>query len=323
MATDPRDEDILFFSQPFPGAPLEKLSPYGKVVVGTNGVHSPDFDAYAPNIVALMTVMGDRVDEGLLAKLPRLRVVANIAVGYDNIDVPACKARGIMATNTSDAPALATADLTIGLLLAVTRRITEGDRYVREGAWRAWTPTLLLGKCVHELVLGIVGFGRIGRAVAARARGFGMKILYNQRTRLSTTEEAQLGVQYRDFDALLREAECVSLHAPLGPTTRNMFGPKEFAQMQRGSFFLNTSRGGLVDEAALIASLESGHLGGAGLDVFAQEPAVPEALRKLSNVVLCPHIGSADDRTRARMAARSIDNAVRVISGLPPLDPLW
>lgn len=315
--------DVLFFSQPFPGAPLERLEPHGTVVVGSTGIYSPSFTEHAPNIVALMTIMGDRIDHALLDKLPRLRVVANIAVGFDNIDVAACKARGVMATNTSDAPALATADLTLGLVIATTRRMVEGDRFVRDGQWKVWTPTLMMGKCVHELVLGIVGFGRIGRAVATRARGFGMRVLYTQRTRLGRMEEEALGVEYRDFPALLKEAECVTLHAPLGPETRNMFGAAEFAAMQRGSYFINTSRGGLVDEAALIASLSSGHLGGAGLDVFAAEPEVPAALREMPNVVLCPHIGSADDRTRARMAGRSIDNAVRVISGLPPLDPLW
>ncbi|MFO0665798.1 MAG: D-glycerate dehydrogenase [Polyangiaceae bacterium] len=314
---------VLYFSQPFPGAPLERLEPHGHVVVGTKGIYSPSFAEHAPNIIALMTVMGDRIDAALLEQLPRLRVVANIAVGYDNIDVAACKARGVMATNTSDAPALATADITLGLILAVARRMVEADRFVRAGKWSEWTPTLMMGKCVHELVLGIVGFGRIGRAVAARARGFGMRVLYTQRTRLSREEEVRLGVEFRPFDLLLREAECVTVHAPLGPETRGLFGAPEFAQMQKGAFFINTSRVGLVDEDALVEALAAGHLGGAGLDVFANEPSVPEALMSMPNVVLCPHIGSADDRTRARMATRSIDNAIRVISGLAPLDPLW
>lgn len=318
-----RTDRVLFFSEPFPDAPVDRLAAFGEVVVGTRGVRGADFAPWAPRIEALMTVVADKVTETLLASLPRLRVVANIAVGYDNIDLSACARRGVIVTNTADAPAEATADLTLALLLDVARRVSESDRYLRAGRWVGWTPTLMLGSCVHRMTLGIVGLGRIGRGVARRARGFGMQVLYTQRTRLAEEEERALGVAYRSLDALLGESDAVSLHIPLTGETHGLMNAARFASMKKGAFFVNTTRGKTVDEEALVAALASGHLGGAGLDVFVDEPHVPAPLLAMENVVLCPHIGSADRATRGQMAARAIENVVRVLRGEPPLDPVF
>ncbi len=317
-----RTDRVLFFSEPFPGAPIDRLAAFGEPMVGTQGVRGPDFVAAAPRIEALMTVVADKITEPLLDALPRLRIVANIAVGYDNIDLGACARRGVIVTNTADAPAEATADLAMALLLDVARRVSESDRYLRAGRWVGWTPTLMLGACVHQMTLGIVGLGRIGRGVARRARGFGMQVLYTQRTRLAEDEERALGVDYRSLDELLAESDAVSLHLPLTAETTGLMNASRFASMKKGAFFVNTTRGKTVDEDALVAALASGHLGGAGLDVFVDEPRVPAALLAMENVVLCPHIGSADRTTRARMASRAIENVVRVLGGSPPLDPV-
>ena len=261
----------------------------------------------ADGVVALLT---EKVDAELLARAPALKVVANHAVGVDNVDVAACTARGVWVTNTPDAVTESTADLTWALILAVARRVREGERLIREGSFRAWAPTMLLGLELNGATLGIVGLGRIGKAVARRAAGFGMQVIHTS---------ARGGVS---LDELLERSDVVTLHCPLSPATRHLMDAKRLVRMKRGAIVVNTSRGPVVDEEALVAALEAGHLGGAGLDVFENEPAVHPGLIGRDDVVLLPHLGSATHKTRARMATMALTDAARVLRGQRPLHPV-
>jgi glyoxylate reductase len=255
---------------------------------------------------ALLPILGDRVDKELLDAAPRLRIVANHAVGYDNVDVPACTARGVWVTNTPDVLTDATADLAWALILALTRRLREGERMLRAGEFRGWAPTMLLGRELRDRTLGILGYGRIGRAVARRAEGFGMRVLFTARGG---------GVP---FDELLQHSDVLSIHCPLNADTRHLIGPSELLRMKRGALLINTARGPIVDEAALVAALESGHLGGAALDVFENEPTVHPGLIERDDVVLLPHLGSATRETRERMARIALEQIERVMRGERP-----
>jgi glyoxylate reductase len=267
---------------------------------------------HADGMLCLLT---ERIDAELLAAAPRLRAVANCAVGYDNVDLAAASARGIVVTNTPDVLTETSADLAFALILACARRVAEGDRMIRAGAWRGWTPDLLIGTDVHGATLGIVGLGRIGRAVARRARGFGMRVLYTQRRRLARVPG---GAEFTDLDTLLASADFVTLHLPLSAATTHLIGARQLARMKRTAFLVNTSRGAVVDEPALVDALRAGRIAGAGLDVFAREPHVPPALHRLPNVVLTPHIASATAATRARMATLAAENLAAVLSGGEP-----
>ena len=260
----------------------------------------------------IVATLSDRIDSELLAAAPRLRVVANHAVGYDNVDVAACTARRVHVCNTPDVLTDATADLTFALILAVARRLREGERTVREGRWHYWTPTMLLGLELRSAVLGIVGHGRIGKAVAARARGFGMEVIWSG-------GNAPGGI---GLDDLLSRADVVSVHCPLTTATHHLIGAPQFARMKRSAILVNTARGPIVDEAALVAALEAGTIGGAGLDVFEDEPRVHRGLIARDDVVLVPHIGSATGATRARMAELALTDAARVLRGERPLHPV-
>jgi glyoxylate reductase len=255
---------------------------------------------------ALLPILGDRVDKELLDAAPRLRIVANHAVGYDNVDVPACTARGVWVTNTPDVLTDATADLAWALILALARRLREGERMLRAGEFRGWAPTMLLGRELRGQTLGILGYGRIGRAVARRAEGFGMRVLFTARGG---------GVP---FDELLQSSDVLSIHCPLNARTRHLIGPSELLRMKRGALLINTARGPIVDEAALVAALESGHLGGAALDVFENEPTVHPGLIARDDVVLLPHLGSATRETRERMARIALEQIERVMRGERP-----
>ena len=257
-------------------------------------------------VSALLAVLGDRVDRELLDAAPRLRVVANHAVGYDNVDVPSCTARGVWVTNTPDVLTDATADLTWALILALARRVREGERLLRAGEFRGWAPTMLLGRELRGRTLGVLGYGRIGRAVARRAEGFGMRVLFTARGG---------GVP---FDELLQESDFLSIHCPLTPQTRHLIGAAELLRMKRGAVLVNTARGPIVDELALVAALEAGHLGGAGLDVFENEPAVHPGLLDRDDVVLLPHLGSATQETRQSMARIALEQVERVLRGERP-----
>lgn len=313
----------VFVSGTLPGESVGRLAEQHEVVQSEDGVRSAAFAACADRVEAIVALLTDRVDGALLGRCPRLRVVANVAVGVDNVDLAACRARGVLVTNTPDVLTEATADLAFGLLIAAARRIAEGDRLVRAGGFTGWTPTFMLGQRVHGMTLGVVGFGRIGQAMARRARGFGMHVLYNQRTRLPEPLERALGATHvPSLDELLAWSDAVTIHAPLTPETRHLFDGPRLAKMRPGSILVNTARGPIVDEAALAHALEHGPVAAAGLDVFEEEPRVHPALLARPNAVLAPHIGSADRPTREAMAATAVGNAMRVLAGEPPLTPV-
>lgn len=270
---------------------------------------------------AIVTLLDLRVDEALLSRLPRLRAVCNVAVGYDNVDVPAATRRGVQVTNTPDVLTDATADLAWALLLAAARRVAEGDRFVRAGRWKRWDWTMLRGVDVHGKTLGIVGAGRIGQAVGRRAAGFSMKILYASRERKAAFER-ETGARRAPLGRLLAESDFVSIHVALTPETRGLIGARELGLMKRTAILVNTARGPIVDEAALARALRSGRLRAAGLDVFEREPRIHPDLLRLENVVLCPHIGSATDETRRAMYETALRNLAAILSGRRPPNPV-
>lgn len=266
----------------------------------------------------LFCTLNDTIDADVLNANPGLRIVAVMAVGYNNVDLATATARRIPVTNTPGVLTETTADLAWALILAVARRIVEADKFTRSGRFTNWGPMLMLGTDVHRKTLGIVGMGRIGQAVARRACGFDMKVLYHTRSRLASEVEAQLGVEYRALDALLRESDFVSIHTPLTPSTHHLIGARELGIMKRTAYLINTSRGPVVDERALVDALLRERIAGAGLDVYENEPALESELVGLDNVVLLPHIGSASLETRTRMALTTADNIIAVINGERP-----
>ena len=267
---------------------------------------------------AFISLLTERVDAELLdAAGPNLRIVANVAVGYDNIDVPACTERNVAVTNTPGVLDETTADFTWALLMAVARRVVEGDRLARSGDWLQWNFDLLCGTDVWGKTLGIIGFGRIGRAVARRAAGFRMRVIYYSTTRAPSEVEKELNAEYMERDRVLEEADFLSLHVPLHADTRGLIGPEKLAKMKRTAFLINTTRGPVVQEAALVAALEQGTIAGAALDVFEREPLISDGLRR-DNVVLAPHLGSASVETRTRMAMIAAENAIAFFSGKRP-----
>lgn len=268
--------------------------------------------------VAMLNVV-DRVDAGLVRAAPGLKAICNIAVGYNNIDVAACTAAGIMVTNTPGVLDDTTADLAFALVLAVARHVVASDKWLRAGQWPGLRFKQWLGADVHHATLGIIGMGRIGQAVVRRARGFDMRIIYHNRNRLPEATERQIGAEYASKEALLREADFVLLMLPYSRENHHYIGAHELALMKSSAFLINVARGGIVDDAALVDALKSGRIAGAGLDVYENEPALHPGLPPLSNVVLTPHIGSASRATRLRMAMRAAKNAVAVVStGNPP-----
>ena len=266
----------------------------------------------------IVSQLTDRFDAAQIGKLEGVRVIADVAVGFDNVDLRAATRRGILVTNTPDVLTDTTADLAFALLLAVARRLVEADRYVHSGQWRRWAIDLLAGQDVHHQTLGILGLGRIGQAVARRARGFGMRILYHDARRAPAPLERELGIEFVDRERLLAESDFISLHVPLGDSTRHLIGAPELRKMKRSAILVNTSRGPVVDEAALAEALAEGWIAGAGLDVFENEPQVHPRLLELSNVVLAPHIGSASLATRRAMSMLAAENCVAALEGRRP-----
>ncbi|MFY0542612.1 2-hydroxyacid dehydrogenase [Brevibacillus sp. H7] len=266
----------------------------------------------------LMVYSRHKITPDVLDRAPRLRIVSNVAVGYDNLDLRELTARGIMATNTPDVLTETTADLTFALLMATARRIAEADRFVKAGEWNEWLPSLMLGKDVHGAVIGIIGMGRIGEAVARRAKGFGMRILYHNRTR-KTEAEQSLDAAYVSLDDLLRRSDYVVVMTPLTPETVGFIGKRELGLMKQDAILINTSRGKVVDEQALIDALMEQRIGGAGLDVFATEPVQKgNPLLSMKNVVTLPHIGSATRETREKMALKAARNMIAGLAGEKP-----
>ena len=275
-----------------------------------------------PHIEAL-AVVGEIIDDRTLDLFPDLRLVSNYGAGYDDIDVPACAARGVAVTNTPGVLDAATADLALALILATRRRVVEGDSFVRSGRWGTdWASTTLLAQEVSGATLGIVGLGRIGKAVARRARGFDMRLLYTKRERLPEAEEHELGVELRQFDALLREADIVTIHVPLTSETEMHLDERRLGLLRDGACLVNTARGAIIDQEALVKELVAGRIR-AGLDVFADEPNVPPELLELPNVVLTPHLGSATRETREAMTRVLVDNLQAAEAGRDLPNPVY
>jgi glyoxylate reductase len=266
----------------------------------------------------LVCLLTEKVNEELLRAAPKLRIAANVAVGYDNIDVDACTKRGVVATNTPGVLDETTADFAWALLMAVARRLSEGEQLARSGNWKGWNLDQLCGADVWGKTLGLVGFGRIGRAMARRASGFQMKVIYTDAIRASEEVEKSSNAEFREMNALLAESDFISVHVPLLPDTRGLFDGPKFYRMKPTAFIINTSRGPVVDEAALVAALEAKKIAGAALDVYENEPFIHPGLKR-NNVVLAPHLASASVETRTKMAVMAATNVVALFKGqMPP-----
>lgn len=313
-------EHKIFVTRQLPGPAVEDLRRVGEVRVNPEdraptraelreGVRDRD---------ALLCLLTEKVDGEVMDESPRLQVISNVAVGYDNIDVEAATARGIFVTNTPRVLTETVADLTWALILGTARRVVEADHFLRAGRWQSWSPTLLAGNDVHHRTLGVVGLGQIGTAVARRAQGFDMQVLYYDVSRKAAVEE-ELDLTYRELDELLRVADYITVHVPLNPATRHLIGDREIGLMKKSAYLINTSRGPVVDERALVHALKEGRIAGAGLDVFEHEPLTPSSpLVELDNVVLLPHIGSASLATRSAMASLAAECVIAVLSGRVP-----
>jgi glyoxylate reductase len=321
----PPTEPTFAVTNRLPEPALEALRAAGELRIDarTEAIPRADLLDLVAGVDAVLTLLHDQVDEELLeAAGPRLRCVANVAVGYDNVDVEAATRRGVVVTNTPGVLDDATADLTLALLLAATRRVVEGDRLIRAGRPWTWGMSFMLGSSLSGKLLGIVGLGGIGRRVAERARAFGMEIAYHSRHPAPAEVEAALGAERLPLEQLLARADVVSLHCPLTPETRHLIGAAELAAMKPSAVLVNTARGPIVDEPALARALASGEIAAAGLDVYEREPAVEPALLGLENVVLAPHLGSATVETRTEMAELAARNAISVLRGEGPLTPV-
>jgi glyoxylate reductase len=265
----------------------------------------------------LISIVSTRVNRAVIEACPGLQIVANVAVGYNNIDVAAARERGVIVTNTPDVLTEASADLTWALILAITRRIAEGDRLVRAGGWKGWALDFMLGSDLRGKQLGIIGFGRIGQAVAARAGAFGMRVAYQSRSAIGPPEYQPMA-----YDRLIATSDIVTLHCPLTDETRHLINQKSLARMKRSAYLINAARGAVVDEAALVWALKNRIIAGAALDVYEDEPRVHPELPRFENVVLAPHLGSATTETRTAMADLAVRNVIAVLSGNPPLTPV-
>jgi glyoxylate reductase len=266
----------------------------------------------------LICLLTEKVNDELLRAAPKLRIAANVAVGFDNIDVDACTKRGVVATNTPGVLDETTADFAWLLMMAVARRLGEGEQLARSGNWKGWNLDQLCGADVWGKTLGLVGFGRIGRALARRAVGFQMKVIYTDAVRAPEDVEKSLNAEFRDMNTLLAESDFISLHVPLLPETRGLFDSPKFYRMKPSAFLINTSRGAVVEESALVAALDARKIAGAALDVYEQEPFIHPGLKR-ANVVLAPHLASASLETRTKMAVMAANNVVAIFSGqMPP-----
>ncbi len=322
--SDASRRPAIFISYPLPEEALEIARARADVDVhtGTDLLGREELIARLKGRQGLVSLITDIVDETLLAACPDLRVVANVAVGFNNVDVAAATRRGVTITNTPDVLTETTADFAWALLMAAARRVVEGDRYVREGRWKQWEFSLLPGADVHGKTLGIVGFGRIGRAMARRALGFAMRVLYQDAVPADAATERTLHATRVDVATLLRDSDFVTLHTPLLPETQHLIDARSLRTMKKTAYLVNASRGPVVDEAALAQALKEGWIAGAGLDVFENEPEIHPGLIGLQNVVLAPHIGSASHDTRRRMAILAVENCLAVLEGRTPPTPV-
>ena len=309
----------ILVTRKLPASVLKKLEPVGAVdlYAGDAPIEAAELLARVVGKQALVTMVTEQIDRSVLDAGLGLKIVANVAVGYNNIDVAYARTRGVIVTNTPDVLTETVADYTWALILAITRRLSEGERVVRSGSWKGWTFDFMLGTDLRGKQLGLIGFGRIGRAVAARAAAFGMTVVH--------TSRQQSGVASADrisLDQLLCTSDVVSLHVPLAPDTRHLIDKRALARMKRSAYLINTTRGPVVDEEALAWALDHRLIAGAALDVYEHEPAVHPALLTLENVLLAPHLGSGTVETRTAMADLAVANVVAVLSGRHPLTPV-
>ena len=308
----------ILITRPLPPAVIAPLQALGTVDMHTGDALSPDaLRARAVGADAIITMLTDQVDAALLDAAPTVKVVANVAVGYNNIDMAAVRARGVVATNTPDVLTESVADFTWALMLAITRRLSEGERVVRRGAWAGWAFDYMLGTELRGAQLGLVGFGRIAQAVAARASVFGVRVVYAARRDMGVASAARV-----PLDELLATSDLVSLHVPLTPETHHLIDARALARMKPSAYLVNTARGPVVDEASLADALARRVIAGAALDVYEEEPVVHPGLLALENVLLVPHLGSGTTGTRTAMAQLAVDNVAAVLSGRSPLTPI-
>jgi len=314
----------VFVTRPIPRTGLQLLvDAFGKASVTVSPhdrvITREELLAGVKGVDGLLPILTDTVDAAVMnAAGPQLKIIANFAVGYDNIDVAAATKRNIAVTNTPGVLTDTTADLAWAILMCVARRISESERCLRAGKWAGWGPQFMLGVDVHGKTLGIFGMGRIGRAVARRAAGFGMRIIYHDSARLEEAAEKHLNATYVAKETLVTESDFISIHVPLLPETTHAFGAAEFKAMKKTACLINTSRGPIVDEAALASALKAGEIFAAGLDVYEQEPKVHPALLECENAVLVPHLGSASRDTRGKMAEIAAGNIVALLKGETP-----
>ncbi|TME97070.1 MAG: D-glycerate dehydrogenase [Chloroflexi bacterium] len=314
----------IVVTRPIPDVALAPLRGRGDVAVGPAEPPIPTPDEVRDAIReadVVYTLPANPVSGDAIRGARKLRMIATMGTGYDNIDVGAAKERGIPVTFAPGILDETTADGVFALLLATARRLGEAERFVRAGKFRGWTPTMFLGRDVHHATLGVVGMGRIGRALSRRAKGFAMRILYTD-ARRNEDAERELGATFVPLDQLLRESDVVTLHVPLLPETRHLIDAAALRKMKRTAILINSSRGPVVDEKALAEALREGVIAGAGLDVYEREPSVEPSLLALENVVLLPHIASASEATRTRMAVRATENILAFLDGKPLLDPV-
>ncbi len=315
------DRPNVLVTRPIMQEPLERLRERCDVTVHENefGIPREELLQVVAGRDAIVTMLTEKVDaEFLAAAGPQLKIVANHAVGFDNVDLEACTEAGVLASNTPDVLTETTADTAFALIMAAARRVGEGERFLRARRPWIWGPLMMLGQDVHHKTIGIVGFGRIGQAVARRAKGFGMRVVYSDAVQLPAAVEAETGAQRLELDELLAQADVVSIHTNLTPETRHLFGADAFRKMKPTAVIVNTSRGPVIDEAALADALEAGEIFAAGLDVFEHEPEVEERLLKLENAVVIPHLGSATVDTRNAMGHVVVDNVFAAVDGKRP-----
>ena len=310
----------VFLTRRLPHAVMQRLEQETELVLHTaeRAPTKAEIIAGLKGRDALLCNVADKIDAEVIGSNTGLKVIANFGVGFNNIDVAAATARGIPVTNTPGVLTEATADIAFGLLLATARRFGEGERLVRAREWTGWEPMQMLGADVTGATLGLIGFGRIGKAMAKRARAFDMKLIYWNRTRLPTNEEAELGVTYRPFDDVLREADFVSLHVAYTKDTHHLIGEAQLARMKTSAFVINTTRGSVIDEKALVRALQAKRIAGAGLDVFEREPELEPELYAFENAVLLPHLGSATIGTRTKMGLMAVENLLAACRGNQP-----
>jgi len=309
---------IVTVTNIFPQVALDKLSSECDLKINRTSLTKEELKQKVSGSDAVISYLTDRIDQDIIDRGTKLKIIANYGAGFNNIDVTYASERGIWVTNTPNVLHETTADLTWAMILGTARQIVSADRYTREGKFQGWGAKLFLGGDVYEKTLGIIGLGEIGRSVARRAIGFNMRTLYHQRNRLPTEEEKKLNLEYSTFEKILRASDFLTLHVPLTEETEYMIGNDEIALMKKTAYLIHTARGKVIDDYALVAALREGRLAGAALDVYEDEPELTEGMRELDNLMILPHIGSASFETRDKMALLVADNILDALEGKTP-----